>query len=328
LRAASETGNGSGLRACAVLLSLTALAGCELSQDAVIPASSPAAVRSSPLPQASPLVTPQSAESLSVARYYEGIQARLLGQGLMRIDYAPADAPFGRRQLVEDFLRVALWDEYDTGGRTIVAHQRASRLRRWDAPVKMSLEFGSSVPLARRATDQSEIAAYARRLARVSGHPVSFGDTRGANFNVLVLNEDERRAIGPRLQQLVPGIEPQAIRGITDLPNTTFCVVFAFSQGNSSTYTHAVAVIRGEHPEELSRLCIHEELSQGLGLANDSPQSRPSIFNDDEEFALLTRHDELLLKMLYDPRLRPGMTEAEARPIVETIAAELLGPDS
>jgi len=62
-----------------------------------------------------------------------------------------------------------------------------------------------------------------------------------------------------------------------------------------------------------------------MGLSNDSPDARPSIFNDDEEFALLTRHDELLLQILYDRRLRPGMTEAEAAPIVRRIAGELLG---
>ena len=71
--------------------------------------------------------------------------------------------------------------------------------------------------------------------------------------------------------------------------------------------------------------CLHEELAQGLGLANDSPQARPSIFNDDEEFALLTPMDEYLLAMLYDPSLRPGMTEAEVRPIVYPLAARLLG---
>ena len=54
-------------------------------------------------------------------------------------------------------------------------------------------------------------------------------------------------------------------------------------------------------------------------------RARPSIFNDDDEFALLTRHDELLLEMLYDPRLRPGMTAAEAMPIVRVMAAELTG---
>lgn len=65
-----------------------------------------------------------------------------------------------------------------------------------------------------------------------------------------------------------------------------------------------------------------------MGLANDSPRARPSIFNDDEEFALLTRHDEMLLKILYDPRLTPGMTERDARPVIETIAAEMLGGES
>jgi hypothetical protein len=70
---------------------------------------------------------------------------------------------------------------------------------------------------------------------------------------------------------------------------------------------------------------VHEEIAQGLGLPNDSPAARPSIFNDDEEFALLTRHDELLLRILYDERLSPGMEPDEARPIVRRIAEELVG---
>jgi len=87
-------------------------------------------------------------------------------------------------------------------------------------------------------------------------------------------------------------------------------------------------VIRSEHPDLLRLSCIHEELTQGLGLPNDSPRARPSIFNDDEEFALLTDQDELLLRILYNPALRPGMTAAEARPIVESLARRLAGGDS
>ncbi|MEM9901291.1 MAG: DUF2927 domain-containing protein, partial [Pseudomonadota bacterium] len=55
---------------------------------------------------------------------------------------------------------------------------------------------------------------------------------------------------------------------------------------------------------------------------NDS-DARPSIFNDDEEFAVLTRHDELLLRMLYDDRLRSGMTARQAGPQVSAIAQAL-----
>ncbi|MFK7755227.1 MAG: DUF2927 domain-containing protein, partial [Sedimentitalea sp.] len=71
--------------------------------------------------------------------------------------------------------------------------------------------------------------------------------------------------------------------------------------------------------------CIHEEISQGLGLPNDSPAARPSIFNDDDEFALLTSHDEKLLSMLYDPRLSPGISADAARPIARQIALGLTG---
>ena len=59
-----------------------------------------------------------------------------------------------------------------------------------------------------------------------------------------------------------------------------------------------------------------------MGLPNDSPQARPSLFNDDLEFALLTEHDAILLRMLYDPRLRPGMTADEARPLLPAIARD------
>ena len=104
----------------------------------------------------------------------------------------------------------------------------------------------------------------------------------------------------------------------------TYCAVAAYAAGdNPNVYTAAVAVIRSENPGLLRLSCIHEELAQGLGLANDSPAARPSIFNDDDEFALLTKHDELLLKMLYDKRLRPGMTAEQVNPITRIIAREL-----
>jgi hypothetical protein len=103
--------------------------------------------------------------------------------------------------------------------------------------------------------------------------------------------------------------------------------VIAFSGSESDhTYRRAIAFIRSEHPDLMRRSCVHEELAQGLGLANDSPRARPSIFNDDDEFALLTRHDEELLKLLYHPALTPGMTPDQARPIVARLLGQQAGP--
>ena len=87
-------------------------------------------------------------------------------------------------------------------------------------------------------------------------------------------------------------------------------------------------MIPSEHPDLLRLTCIHEELAQALGLPNDSNAARPSIFNDDEEFALLTPQDEAMLRLLYNPALHPGMTEAQARPIVQTLASRLMNGES
>ena len=132
-----------------------------------------------------------------------------------------------------------------------------------------------------------------------------------------------------RLKSLVPDIRDSELALFRDLPRSFYCFVVAVSDhSNPNTYTHAVALIRAEHPDLVRLSCIHEEIAQGLGLPNDSPEARPSIFNDDDEFALLTTHDEMLLKMLYDPRLKPGMTVSEARPLARIIARELMGERS
>lgn len=94
------------------------------------------------------------------------------------------------------------------------------------------------------------------------------------------------------------------------------------------TNAKAAAVVRAERPLTLRQSCNHEELAQALGLPNDGSKVRPSIFNGDEGFAFLATQDELLLRTLCDRRNRPGMNAAEARPIVERIAPELLGGEA
>ena len=56
--------------------------------------------------------------------------------------------------------------------------------------------------------------------------------------------------------------------------------------------------------------CFHEEIAQSLGLTNDSHFARPSIFNDDDEFATITKFDEMQ-QILYD-RIYSGVSKKEA----------------
>ncbi|MEM9247814.1 MAG: DUF2927 domain-containing protein [Pseudomonadota bacterium] len=302
----------------------TLLAGCV-----------PSGVTESPKPPERPdrAATPPvtipgpSAESRALEQYYARIQNDLLARGLLRRDGGGPDTPFDARMLRENFVRIALFDEYTERAGTMVARQTESRLRRWARPVKLQLTFGAMVPEAQRTRDRAALERYAARVNRATRHPI-YTVGKGGNFHVLILNEDERRAFGPKLRRLVPGVSDTVVRTVEQMPRSTFCLVFAFSEVGSSDYINAVAVIRAEHPDLLRLSCLQEEVAQGLGLANDSPRARPSIFNDDEEFALLTTHDELLLRMLYDKRFTPGMGTVEASPIARVIADELVGGPS
>lgn len=270
---------------------------------------------------------PASDVSKSLSKYYANVETGLISQGLLRSDSTGLDVPFSSRDLVDNFIRIALFEEYTNIGGRIVAQETASQLHRWEKPIRMNIEFGASVPLEQRAMDRANITEYAARLGRITGLPVQ-QTSRNANYYVFVVNEDERKELGPQIRTILPGIEDAAVRAVTNMPRTTFCLVFAWDPQGTGEYSRSVAVIRGEHPDLMRLSCIHEELAQGLGLSNDSPSARPSVFNDDEEFGLLTGQDELLLKMLYDGRMRPGMNVAQARQQAEIIAAELLDGDS
>ena len=318
------TGGQSPWRKAVTALAVLPLAACDLFVPAMqvpVPPERPADL----IPAvATPL--PPSDESRALARYYTAVQNDLLTRGLLRIDGGGPDTPFTPDTLARNFETIAFYDEYSrSGSGTIRSNRVRGRLSRWDSPVRIGVEYGPSVPLSRRARDQARIDTYVPRLARITGHPVALTE-RNQNFHVFVAGEDDRAFLETRLQQLIPRISRSELDIFLDLPRSIYCLVVAFSSADTpQTYTRAVALIRAEHPDLVRQACIHEELAQGLGLANDSPAARPSIFNDDDEFALLTTHDELLLQMLYDPRLRPGMTADQARPVSRIIARDLMG---
>ncbi len=304
---------------------LVAVAGCVGSPQ--LPARSPIAPTRPGTVAVQPAPPTPSAASEAVRQHFARVQADLLASGLLRTDGGGRDTPFSDRMLADTFIRIALYDEYARGPVGPVQRQTESRLRRWEAPVRVGLRFGASVSPTDRATDTARIGSYLARLSRLTGHPIMLNDS-APNFFLHIVGEDERRALGPIIASALPGLSTGEIAGITNMPLSTYCLVYAMSDGSSGRYSGAFAVIRAEHPDLLRLSCIHEEIAQGLGLANDSPRARPSIFNDDEEFALLTRQDELLLRILYNPALRPGMTQSEARPIVNSLASALVGGES
>lgn len=303
------------------VLGLFGIAGCDLLKSPVaVSADRPAAT-------AAPPDAPASAASQALRAYYSSIQTELVSQGLLRTDGGDGNAPFTDSNLAENFVRIAAYDEFSSGPDGLTQSEKPSRIRKWVTPVRIGLRFGASVGQAQRTKDTARVAAYVVQLARATGHPISL-DTTAPNFLVEIINEDERAAIGPVASAALDQLTAADLANIINMPQSTYCQVYTQTRGKSDTYVRAFAVIRAEHPDLLRLSCLHEEIAQGLGLANDSPRARPSIFNDNDEFALLTPQDELMLRMLYDRRMIPGMTAEQARPVAVTLATQFMGGES
>lgn len=273
---------------------------------------------------ARPEVKTPSPQAQELRRYYARVQEDLLARGLLRVDGGGVDTPFTDQMLARNFERIALAEEYTRGAGLQPSSGALGEIKKWTVPVRVGVTFGNSLSSQDQVKDREILGSYTRRLSRVTGHPISLV-TSQPNFHVLVMGEDDKAQLRDTLDRIAPGMEASSRAIFLNLPRSIHCLVVAFADNNaSSAYRQAVALVRTEHPDLTRRACYHEELAQGLGLANDDQNARPSIFNDDEEFALLTSHDELLLKILYDPRLQPGMSADEARPIVWSLAQELV----
>lgn len=273
--------------------------------------------RPTPRPVA-PVYTP-SVESQTLAKYYADLEQDLLTRGLLRTDGGGPETPYDAEDLAERFETLAFYDEYASA-----SDGGAGGMGRWERPVQLVPVFGPSVTPAQEARDRASLTTYAARLARITGHPITVGTS--GNFTVLFAGIDDADFVETKVRRLLPNLSDRDVALFATPPRKFYCLVFAGGpQSDPLNYTRGVALIRAEQPNLMRESCIHEEIAQGLGLRNDSPKARPSIFNDDDEFARLTSHDEKLLQMLYDRRLRVGMSAEEARPAIERMAREVMG---
>ncbi len=71
--------------------------------------------------------------------------------------------------------------------------------------------------------------------------------------------------------------------------------------------------------------CLLEEITQSLGLPNDSDIVRPSIFSGGDRLSELSRSDRILVKTLYHSRMKPGLPRREALVVAREIISAAAG---
>lgn len=194
-------------------------------------------------------------------------------------------------------------------------------------------EHGASRGVVQKWTDAPSLAFYTAAnydinpyLKSIVGHLKAISGLTGVKVIPASAPEAATLRLGfyPRADFVkMPGRkdDPEFHRWVT----TSACIAIAVSDNERLGRIKAGAIAIGtDIPEQQRQHCILEEMVQVLGLPNDACHYRPSLFCEYDRVFALTPADAILVRTLYDRRLKEGMTREEARPVVRQIIAELM----
>ena len=69
--------------------------------------------------------------------------------------------------------------------------------------------------------------------------------------------------------------------------------------------------------------CAYEEILQGLGPINDTDSVPWTMFNDDVSMGFFDVYDQYILNILYDPRIKVGMTVQDVRDVLPIVMPDV-----
>jgi hypothetical protein len=208
-------------------------------------------------------------------------------------------------ELVRDFDLVVFNEEH--------RDRAITRLSKWVKPIRIYLDVRVPDSAIYRRLTQATID----QLARASGLDMRIVDRQAAaNIVSTFARFDDLMAAA---REYFPGDD--WLQGIIA---GNLCTGRYYANDDGEIYRGHIfiptdmASSRGMLPA-----CVTEETTQVLGLPNDSDEVVFSIFNDRSIYNDLTEHDLTLVRLLYDPRLKPGMARHDALRAVRRILPEI-----
>lgn len=207
--------------------------------------------------------------------------------------------------LITSFINIALKREYQTNENTV--------LQRWQQPLKIFIksELGDS------QLQKQLYRVQASHLQSITHHPIYFVDSEPqANVVIVFTSRDKmrNRALSYKFK-----------KSNLDMVLKEAVCMANIQVNQQSEIVRSAILIPIDSARQKGRLvdCIVEELTQVMGLPNDSLAVYPSIFNDRSIDTYLTGLDYLLLKMAYHPLMKSGMNEMEIRKTLPVVLAQL-----
>jgi hypothetical protein len=207
---------------------------------------------------------------------------------------------FTDEQIIDGFFKIAFGAELAVAG-------RADRIRKYDRPVRVFVE--SRAKPDRRQQVAAVLADIAPRIEHLD---LAMTDERPAS-NVavtLVRNRDFAATIRAfygreRARRIERSLEPQCLSG--------------FSKDEQYRIVRSDVILVVDAGDFIFYDCVYEEMLQALGPINDDSSVPWTMFNDEVQKGFFDVYDQYLLNILYDPRIRPGMTREEVRAVLPQV---------
>ena len=206
-------------------------------------------------------------------------------------------------EIVEGFLKTAFGAEYHLAG-------RVDRIRKFDGPVRVFAESD-------RADRKTQLARVVADIGtRVQHLDIAMTTASGAaNVRVkLVRDRDLYRTIAnfygaEKAREIRTSLDPQCLSG--------------FRKNDNFEIEHSDVILTVDNGDFTFLDCAYEELLQSLGPINDTASVPWTMFNDNVSMGYFDVYDQYILNVLYDPRIKAGMTVLEVRSVLPEVIADV-----
>ena len=205
-------------------------------------------------------------------------------------------------EIVEGFLKTAFGAEYHLAG-------RVDRIRKYEVPVRVFADG--------RADRKAQIGKIVADIgARVKHLDIAMVDDND-RANVLVKMVRDRELFrtistfygGERAKEIKTSLDPQCLSG--------------FRKNDRFEIEHSDVILTVDNGDFIFLDCAYEELLQSLGPINDTATVPWTMFNDNVSMGYFDVYDQYLLNLLYDPRIKAGMTVQEVKDVMPAVLADV-----
>lgn len=211
---------------------------------------------------------------------------------------------FTDSEIIDGFMKTAFGAEYHLAG-------RVDRIRKYQVPVRIFVE-GSS-----RTNRQVQLAKVVSDIAlRVQHLDIAMADKRdGANTIItLVRDRDLQKTItsfygAEKAKEIRNSLDPQCLSG--------------FRKNEGFEIQRSDVILTVDNGDFVFLDCAYEELLQSLGPINDTDSVPWTMFNDEVSMGFFDIYDQYLMNILYDPRIKAGMTVDEVRALLPAVLPDV-----